>query len=56
MPIGSLGANARTLISGTCDEAIVNEVHQIFCHLKLLHELVHVTVHAHKGTNVCKEG
>ena len=51
-PTGSPEANPRTLANGTCIEAIVDEVLQVFRHSDLSHELVLVTVHARKGANV----
>ena len=33
---------------------IVDKVLQILCHLDMLHELVLIAVHAHKGTKICK--
>ena len=54
-PTGSPEADTRTLTNGTCIEAIVDKVLQILCHSDLSHELVLVTVHARKGTNVRKD-
>jgi hypothetical protein len=51
-PTGSPEADTRTFTNGTCIEAIVDEVLQVFRHSDLSHELVLVTVHARKGTNV----
>jgi hypothetical protein len=54
-PTGSPKADARTFANGTRIEAIVDEVLQVFRHSDLSHELVLVTVHARKGTNVRKD-
>jgi hypothetical protein len=53
-PAGSPEADTRTLTNGTCIEAIVDEVLQVFRHSDLSHELVLVTVHARQGANVRK--
>ena len=54
-PTGSPEADTGTLANGTCIEAIIDEVLQVFRHSDLSHELVLVTVHARKGTNVRKD-
>lgn len=54
-PTGSPEADTRTLTNGTCIEAIVDEVLQVFRHSDLSHELVLVTVHARKGANMRKD-
>ena len=53
-PTGSPEADTRTLSNGTCIEAIVDEVLQVFRHSDLSHEFVLVTVHARQGTNMRK--
>ncbi len=44
-----------TPTDGTYIEVIVDGVLQVFHHSGLLHELVLVMVHAHKGTNMGKD-
>lgn len=54
-PARSPEADTRTLSNGASVEAIIDKVLQVFCHPNLPHELVLVTVHARKSTDVCKD-
>ncbi len=45
-PTRSLEADTRTFTNGTCIEAIVDQVFQVFHYSDLSHEFVLVTVHA----------